>query len=117
MSQLYYQAKSVKLLNENWDDGAFDWQSQRKNILNTIKGLNLEQKNFVKRQALCEASKDSQSAALDIVDICFTNVDLLIEMKDAMDSAPEAAIKKCMYGHMHDAIAQKELVGDRTTPD
>ena len=28
------------------------------------------------------------------------NMDLLIDIKDAMDSAPESAVKKSIYDHM-----------------
>ena len=48
-----------------------------------------------------ERTTDSRDAAEDIVEILSTNMDLLIEIKDAMDSAPQAAVKKSLYGHMN----------------
>jgi hypothetical protein len=48
----------------------------------------------------------SGQAAADIIDIVQTNIDLLIEIKDALDSAPENAVKKCVYSHISDTMEQ-----------
>ena len=54
----------------------------------------------------------SQEAAADIVDIIQSNVDLLIDIKDALDSAPEHAVKKCVYSHISDAVDQVSIKGN-----
>ena len=54
----------------------------------------------------------SQEAAHDILDIVQTNIDLLIDIKDALDTAPENAVKKCVHGHITDTIEQKSIKGN-----
>jgi hypothetical protein len=47
----------------------------------------------LEKQHIIETTCDTIDVCSDIVGIAMDNIDLLIEVKDAMDSAPQSALK------------------------
>ena len=59
-----------------------------KAFVNLILAKKKEERANLEKQYIIDTTKEAMDAGTDIVDIALHNIDLLIEIKEALDSAP-----------------------------
>lgn len=112
MSQLY-KAASVIMLDDNEKytfalaaDKILDFMNHKK-----------EERAKLERRHLADSSCVSLDCARDIIEIVQNNIDLLIEIKDALDSAPQSATNNAMHDLAIPGTQFSQTIADRRYDD